>query len=72
MDRGHTFAFNVQHDRWRKDLVPPVYHPDNPSRIDFSNKGKCVAVEARDSAEGVDKARVWEEVGIERILLFCR
>jgi len=64
-------AFNIQHDRWRENLVPPVYHPDNPSRIYFSNQWKCVVLEAGDSAEGVDKARVGQEVGVERVLLVC-
>lgn len=65
-------AVNIQYDRWRKNLVPSVYHPDNPSRINFSNQWECVVLEARNSAEGVDKARVCKEVGVEGNLLFSR
>ena len=41
-----TFAFHFEHNPWRQYLIPSVYHPDHPSRIDFSYEWKGVVREA--------------------------
>jgi len=64
-------AFNIQHNSGRQNLVPAVYHPDNPSRVDLSEQWKGVVLEAGNSAERVDEAGVGQEVGIEGTFLVC-
>jgi hypothetical protein len=53
---GRTIAFNIEDDAGRQDLVPSIDHPDNPSRIDFSEQWKGDVREARDAAERVDES----------------
>jgi len=69
VEEGHTVAFNIQHNRWRQDLVPPIDHPYYPSRIYLPNKRYGNVREAGNAAEWVGEGCVGEEVGVQRVFL---
>jgi hypothetical protein len=76
-DRGkglgrHTIAFNIEIDARRKNLVPAIDHPDDPSRVDFSNKWQRDVREAGNSAEWVNEGCIREEVCLEGVSLVRR
>jgi hypothetical protein len=36
--RKLAVTFDVQDNSWRQDFVPPIDHPDDPSRVDFADQ----------------------------------
>jgi hypothetical protein len=76
-DRGkglgrHTITFDIEIDAWRKNLVPAIDHPNDPSRVDFSNQWQRDVREAGNSAEWVNEGCIREEVCLEGVSLVRR
>jgi hypothetical protein len=70
--RRHTITFDIEIDARRKNLVPAIDHPDDPSRVDFSNKWQRDVREAGNSAEWVNESCIREEVCLEGVSLVRR